>query len=229
MPACAIGSNGLWPTLYLSTTQLSPLALGVNNQNNPVPQSHTTFAYAPSGSLPATFQTSYGPFASGGIASVSATDPGVLGTIQLPTGYLNTIGRSIRLSGKIIGGVTTTGTLEIVIGTSWPGGVTAGAPKKLCDIVNTAATFTTATVAIPFTCTLTTNAVGTTAAGSLQADGWATASAAAVAALSWADNSQAAVTSVGLFAQDALYIYVIPTAEAFTAAQLMSLNVETLQ
>lgn len=229
MPACAIGSNGQWPLIYVTTTALSPLALGVTNQNNPVPQSHTTFAYQPTGSLPTTLQQNYGPFASGAVASATATDVTVLGTVELPTGYLNQIGRTVRLTGKIVGGVTTTGTLEIIVGTSWPGGATAGLPKTLCDIVNTGATFTTATVAIPFSCTLTTNAVGATAVGSLQADGWATAGAAGVLGVAWTDNSQSAVGSVGLFSQNEVSVFVKPATEAFTAAQLMDLHVETVQ
>jgi hypothetical protein len=229
MPACAIGANGVWTAIYTTTTQLSPLALGVTNQNNPVPQSHTTFAYSPSGSLPTTFQTNYGPFASGAVSSATAGDVTVLGTIQLPTGYLNYIGRTVRFYGKIVLGATSTGTTEIILATSWAGGATAGLPKTICDIVDTGAVLATANYAIPFSCTWTTNAVGTTAVGSIQADGRAIASTTATLGLAWGDNSQSAVGSVGLFSQDSVYVYLKPATEAATAVQLMDFHVETLQ
>jgi len=231
IPACAIGSAGQWATANTTTTLLSPLALGVTLQNNPVPQSHTAFAYAPTSALSALspFQTSYGPFASGTIASATAAQNAPLGTIELPAGYLNTIGRSVRLTGKIVGGATSTGTLEIVVGAVWAGGVTAGAPVTVCDIVNTGAALGSATYAVPFSCTLTTNAVGATAVGSLQANGSAIASTGAVLGVAWGDNSTSAVGSLGLFAQNALTVYIKPATAAFTAARLMSLNVETIQ
>jgi hypothetical protein len=179
--------------------------------------------------LPVPFQNNYGPFGSGTVSSATAADVTVLGTAQFPAGYLNVIGRTVRVSGKIIGGATTTGTLAIYAGLSWAGGVTAGLPITVCDIVNTNVTLTTATVAVPFSCTMTTNAVGATAVGSLQADGFAIASAAATNGVVWADNSTSAAGSLGLFSQDSLYIYIIPATEALTAARLMDLHIETIQ
>ena len=228
VPACAIGSNGVFLAPPLTTGLLSPSAIvQVTNVNNPVMQGHTTFAYQPSAVPSPGFQTEFGPF--GTALTATASDKTQLGAVNLPAGYLNSIGRTLRIKGKIKGGVTTTGYLNIVAGLMWAGGGTAGAPVTACTIVDSAATFTTGTVAIPFECTLDTNAVGATAVGSATASGWAIAGAAAVLGVAWTDNSTAAVGSLGLFAQDTLMIYVIPTTEDVTTAQLIQLTLETLQ
>jgi len=228
MNACAIGATGVWPTLYVSTGQLSPVALGVTNVNNPVPQSHTTFAYEPTGVPPVPFQTNFGPFGSGTIASATAGDTTVLGTVQLPTGYLNQIGRTIRLTGKIVGGATATGTMVVNAGMVWAAGVTAGAPTAVC-IDTTTSALGTQNYTIPFSCTFTTNAVGATAVGSIQADSWLIAAGPSTTNIVGADTGAAAVGSLGLFSQDAVYIYLTPGTEAFTAARLMDLHIETVQ
>jgi hypothetical protein len=228
IPACAIGSNGVWPTLYVSTTALSPAAIGVTNTNNPVPQSHTTFGYQPSGSQSYGFQTNYGPFGTGTISSATAGDTTVLGSVQLPAGYLNYIGRTVRFTGKIIGGATATGTLAINVGVVWAGGVTAGAPVAVC-IPTTTSVLGTQTYTIPFSCTMTTNAVGATAVGSVQADSWFIAAAAGTTNIVGSDTGTAAVGSLGLFSQDTVYVYLTPATEAITAARLMDLHIESIQ
>lgn len=229
MPACAMNSGGTWSAAYLTTTALSPVALGVTNTDNPVPQSHTTFAYEPTAGFPVPFQTHYGPFGSGTIASATAADVTMLGTVQLPAGYLNQIGRTIRLTGKIVGGDTATGTMSILIGLGWVAGDTAGLPVTVCNPVSLSV-LGTQNYSFSFSCTLTTNAVGATAIGSLQPDSWFIAGGAAGTTNVVAGEASAtAVGSLGLFAQDTLDIYITPATEPLTAARLMDLSVETLQ
>jgi len=227
--ACAIGSNGVWPTLYVSTTALSPSPIiQVTNKNNPVFQSHTTFAYQPTGSLPSPFQTAYGPF--GTALTATAGDVTVLGSFDLPLGFLNTIGRTIRITGIITGSNTATGYLKLYGAISWTGGATAGLPVSVTTLVNTAGTSTgTAAFNDSFSMTLQTQAVGTTAVGSIQANSWQCMEQATYASLCTSDMATAATGSLGLFAQDTFYIYINPTAESPTVVQLLALNIEVLQ
>lgn len=230
IPACALTSAGTWSPTFATTTTQVPLALGVTNQNNPVPQGHTTFGYQPAGISPApSFQSHYGPFGSGTIASATQADVTVLGTVNLPTGYLNQIGRTVRISGKIVGGATASGTLAVLVGLGWAGGLTAGAPIPVCNIVSSSL-LGTQNYTVPFVCTWTTNAVGTTAVGTLQTDSYFIAGGTAgTTNIVASDANLSAVGSLGLFAQDSVYVYITPGASAITAARLMDLSIETLQ
>lgn len=230
MPACAIGSAGLWPALYLTTGDLSPVALGVTNVNNPVPQGHTTFGYQPSGSPGTVFQTNYGPFGTGAIASATAADVTILGSVNLPTGYLNTIGRTVRFSGKIKLTAGASSTLSIQTGMVWAAGVVAGLPTTVCNSVSGVVFATQPYTDVNFTCTMTTNAVGATAVGTIQPESNFLASYAAGTVVPVAaDTSAVAITALGLFSQDTISFWVVPSVAADTTVQLMSLHVETLQ
>jgi len=194
-----------------------------------MPQGHTTFSYQPTGSLPQPFQTSFGPFPAFG--ALTSGQIAVLGTVSLPTGYLNVIGRSIRVTGKIALTTLNTATLPyITIGLGWVGGLTAGAPVSVCALVPAAAG-STATANQTFSCTITTNAVGATAIASAMTNGYELLVAAAGGALTGAtiDTGTAAIGSLGFFAQDTLYITYTSTTNSTGGEQLLALNVETLQ
>lgn len=232
MPACAIGSNGQWPTAPTTTTTLRPqpqTSLTVNLAN-PLPQGHTTFAYEPTGTVvPVPFQTHYGPFPAYG--SLSAGNIAVLGSVNLPTGFLNTIGRTIRLTGKITSGSMNTATLPTLnVRVDWVGGTTAGAGVNTCAFEGVAVG-ATKTYQIPFNCTLVTNAVGATAIGTLMPDGYMALQAQDISAngIIYADSNTAAVGSLGLFAQDTLNVLYTSTTNTTAAPQLLDLNVEVLQ
>lgn len=228
--ACSLtATNATWGPTFTTTTAQAPLGLGVTNQDNPVPQSHTTFGYQASALPQQLFQTQYGPFGSGTVATATATDVTMLGTVQLPAGYLNAIGRTIRLTGKIDGAGTAGGTVELITALGWVGGDTAGLPVTVCDTVGFAV-LGTQTYTIPFSCTLITNAVGATAVGTLQPDSFLLAGGAAGTTNILATEASAgAIASLGLFAQDSLNIYLKPATHDMTAVRLMDLHVETLQ
>ena len=231
MPACAMGSNGGWiappvtTTILKPNTQTSPTV----NVNQPLSQSHTTFAYAPTGGLPVPFQTHYGPFPAYG--ALTAGQVANLGTVNLPAGYLNVIGRTIRISGKIALTTLNTATLPyITIGLGWVGGLTAGAPIAVCSLVPAAAG-ATATANETFSCTITTNAVGATAVATAMTNGYELLAAAAGGALTGAtvDTGTAAIGSLGFFAQDTLFITFTSTTNVVAGEQLLDLHVETMQ
>lgn len=230
VPACAIGAAGTWPAIYLNTTTLSPVALGVTNTNNPVPQGHTTFSYQPTGQNPYPFQTSYGPFGTGTIASATASEITPLGTFELPAGYLNQIGRTVRVTGKISLTAGASSTLGIFVENTWPGGGTGGQGSAVCNTVS-GFVFPTAASVIDFLCTFTTNAVGSTAVGSLMPESWFlgnTAAGTGTTSPAGVEKSAAAVGSLGLFAQDQFTVYITPLVAADTLVQLQSLHIETL-
>jgi hypothetical protein len=228
--ACAIGSNGQWSATFVTTTMLAPGALGVTNTNNPVPQSATTFAYQPSGFNPQTFRTNYGPFGTGAVASATASDLTPIGSFNLPAGFMNVIGRTIRVSGRILLTAGASSTLSIQLMTGWAGGVTAGLPVAVCNAVSGFVFATHAYTDTNFTCTMTVNAVGTTAVGSIMPESSFIASYAAGTLIPvGADTANAAVGSLGLFSQQWFNIAVEPLVAADTTVQLQSLHIEVLQ
>jgi len=95
-PVCAIGANATM-TAPVVTTSLIPQSGGIAAAYNPNPQSHTTFAYRPSQRPGYQFQTNYGPFVA--CPAVTAGQLCVVGTIQLPTGFLQALGIG-RTTGK---------------------------------------------------------------------------------------------------------------------------------
>lgn len=230
-PACAIGAAGTWATTFTTTTNLVPVALGVTATNNPVTQGHTLFGYQPSGTPGYGFQTNYGPFGSGTIASATASAVTPLGSFNLPTGYQNLIGRTIRVTGKINLTAGASSTLGIYIGTVWAGGVTAGLPVTVCNPISGFVWATAAAVA-NFSCTMTTNAIGATAIGTIQPESWFlgnTAAGTGTTSPSATEKSAVAVTALGLFSQNQYTVYITPLVAADTSVQLMSLHIEVLQ
>lgn len=229
--ACALTSTGTWAATFVTTTNLAPVALGVTATNNPVPQGHTTFGYQPSGTPGTTFQTNFGPFGSGTIASATASAVTPLGSFNLPAGYQNVIGRTIRVTGKIQLTAGASSTLGIFLGTTWAGGVTAGLPITVCNPVS-GFVFATAASVVNFSCTMTTNAVGATAVGTIQPESWFlgnTAAGTGTTSPSATEKSAVAITALGLFAQNQYTVYITPLVAADTTVQLMSLHVEVIQ
>lgn len=229
-PACAIGAASTFPTLFVSTTSLRPeptTSLTVN-VNQILPQGHTTFAYQPTGTQAVPFQIHYGAFPAYG--SLTSGQYVIAGSVQLPTGYLNTIGRVIRVSGKLTLGSVNTATLpEITVSLSWAGGLTAGLPIPVCSYV-TAAIGATAAANATFSCTMTTNAVGATAVGAIMTDGTMSyAGTAGAAAAFTIDTGTAAIGSLGLFSQDTINVLYTSSTNTTAAPQLLDLHVETLQ
>jgi hypothetical protein len=230
MPACAIGANGTWTAIFTTTSTLRPNAQSPTvNLKLPFPQGHTTFAYVPMAQAPVPFQTHYGAFPAFGNTTAGQVD--VLGSFNLPAGYLNVIGRTLRVSGKITLGTVNTATLPTLsIAIAWAGGTTAGAPTNVC-VFSGPAVGSTVVYNMPFECTLTTNAVGTTAVGKLMPAGSASVQVPTGAAVGQAYTEQgvATVDTLGLFAQDTFYVVYTSTTNATSAPQLLDLHVETVQ
>jgi hypothetical protein len=237
MPACAMGSNGGWIAPPVTTTSLRPnatvttgaLASPTVNISATQPQGHTTFAYQPSAALPLPFQTHYGPFPAYGSTTSAQVD--TLGSINLPAGFLNTIGRTIRLKGKITTGSANTAALPTLTTlVSWVGGTTAGVGITTCSFEGVALG-ATKTYTGPFECTLNTNAVGATAVGSLMPSGFLSIQPSDITAVAqvYSDSNVAAVGSLGLFAQDTINLVYTSNTNTSAAPQLLSLDVEVLQ
>jgi hypothetical protein len=231
-PACAIGSNATFATAPTTTLNLRPnsSASPVVNLATPMPQGHTTFAYSPASGNPQVFQTNYGPFPQ--LGALTSGQIAYIGSVNLPTGFLNTIGRTVRLSGKIVLGTTNTATLPTLAAVlSWVGGDTAGVGITTCSFT-TAATGSTVAYNGEFVCTLTTNAVGATAVGSIMTGGNVTYQVQTGAAAGLGPNvdlNNAAVGSLGLFAQNTINLVYTSTTNATATEQLMDLHVEVLQ
>lgn len=221
-PTCAIGSAGVFPT-PTTTTALHPGY--VVNTYNPNTQGHTTFAYqlATKPSLSCgQVQTNYGPF----IASSGGTTGQieVLGTVQLPSGCINAIGKAIRVSGHITmtAGASETPVLKVQLGPTF----TTGTPTNICQFANTTA-LSAAVYSLNFTCTITTNATG--ASGTVVPGGMAVVAlgAGTTAGTSMPELGTAAITDK-LDTVNYLFVTYIPTSGTNTAAQLIDLHLEEI-
>ncbi len=227
VPACAIGSNGVWLAPPLTTTTLRPNGQSPTvNVYQTMPQGHTTFAYVPIGGIPQPFQTHFGPFPAFGSTTSGQID--VLGTVSLPTGFLNAIGKTVRVSGKITGGTVNTAVVPTVtVGLGWIAGLTAGATVPVCTLTGAAAG-ATADANFLFSCTLTTNAIGAT--GTIQPDGLLIVAPATGAALETVvDSSKAAIASLSLSTQNTLYVNFTSGSATTATLQLLDLHLEVLQ
>jgi len=238
MPACAIGSNGVFLAPPLTTTSLRPnatvsagaLSTPTVNISATQPQGHTTFAYQPTSSFPQVFQTHYGPFPAYGSTTSGQVD--TLGSINLPAGFLNTIGRTLKLRGKVSLGTVNTAALPTLTAVlSWAGGTTGGVGVTLCSFEGVAAG-ATKTYNGQFECNLDTNAVGATAIGTIMPGGYLLLQAQDVSANGlgpYVDSNTAAVGSLGLFAQDTINIVYTSNTNTTTAPVMLGLDVEVTQ
>lgn len=214
--ACAIGASAVFTTPS-TTTMLAPGQ--VTAVYRPNTQSHTTFAYAPTGAVPVLgFQTDYGPF----LATVggTTTQVQVLGTVPFPSATLNTIYRTLEVSGHITmtAGTSETPVLKLQLGPTW----TTGTPTDICIFKNTTA-LSAAVYSLNFTCTITTNATGTS--GTLMPDGMAVVAlgAGTTAGTAMPELGTAAITA-SLTGVNNLFITYIPTSGTDTAVQLLDLH-----
>lgn len=229
LPACAIGAGATFLTAPTTTTTLRPNAQTspTVNVNLPYAQGHTTFGYEPTGTLPLPFQTDYGPFTAFGSTTSGQVD--VIGGLNLPAGYLNQIGRAVRISGKIAATVNTAAVPTVTISLGWVAGTTAGAPVAVCT--NTGAAYgSSAAFNLTFDCTLTTNALGASAAtimtkGLMQYN----VAAGGAAGVTTIDTGTAAIASLGLSEQNTVYVSYTSGSGTSSAVQLLDLHFETLQ
>src|SRR5580658_5580559 len=234
VPACAMANTNFNQTASnafvskpATTFALYPLAGGVAAAYNPNFLSHTTFAYQPSALPSPGFQTEYGPFTA--TAALTAGQFGVLGTVPLPTGFLNTIGRTIELHGKFNYTPTTGGTVpEVLVEIGDITDFSTGTPKALCTEIEVHST-TTATYAVDFTCTLQTQAIGTTGTvqpGGFLVDGISTGATLAVSA----NEQDTGPITADVQDEDLLYVVFAQTSSAETTGpQLQKLDLKILQ
>ena len=238
MPACAMGANGGWIAPPLTTTSLRPnatvttgaLASPTVNISATQPQGHTTFSYQPTAAVPQPFQTHYGPFPAYGSTTSGQVD--TLGSINLPAGFLNVIGRTVRLRGKLsLGTVNTAALPTITVLLSWVAGTTAGVGVTTCSLEGVAAG-ATKTYNGQLDCELNTNAIGATAVGSIMPSGYLLLQAQDISAAGlgpYVDTNTAAVGSLGLFAQNTINIVYTSTTNTTTAPVLLGLDVDVIQ
>ena len=230
-PACAIGAAGQWTAIWVNTSIQKPAAATpVAASVNPPKQGHTTFAYMPIGGNPVPFQAHYGPFAamSGGTTTAQAA---YLGSVELPTGYLAYLGRSIRVSGKINGTINTATTPSILLKLGWATGTTTGAPVAVCTATSTTAYGGSAVYYHQFSCTMTTTTVAAGATSAIQStmNAFYTLAGGTTNGLVLGDVAAGPVGSLDLSRQNTLYVEYIGATNVTSSLQLMDLHVETLQ
>ena len=222
-PACAIGAAGVFPT---PTTTLKLHPGYVVATYNPNDLSHTTFAYQPSAKTPSscTPESNFGPFlaTSGGTTGQQE----VIGSVELATGCLNYIGRTIRITGKIAATIvsTETPTIKVMLGPTF----TTGTPTAICTLASTASMGGSVAVNGTFTCTITTNAIGATGTVMANAFGATQLQAGTTTASDvMVDTGTAAITD-SVSTQDTLYIVWVGATAGDSAVQLLQLTVEDL-
>jgi hypothetical protein len=225
-PACALtntaygqtGSNAFIPK-PLTTFALYPVAGGLANVYNPNIQNHTAFGYVPSRTPYLGFQTEYGPF--NAVPALTAGQLGVLGTVVLPTGYLNYVPKDIELRGRFNYTPTTGGTApEVLVEIGDVTDFSTGTPKALCTLLEVHTT-TTAAYSVDFTCTLQTQTTGTTGTiqpGGFLVDGLEAGTTLAIVA---PEQDTGAITA-DVQDQDLLYIVFSQTSSAETTGPTLA-------
>lgn len=162
---------------------------------------------------------SFPPFTA--LGTIATTNTGTLGIINLPAGFLNSLGRSIEVCGN--GNATnnaTPGTLTLATTLASIPGVTSITPFTAVSGTTTAS----AVVSFNFCVTYTTAATGAT--GTLEAHGWVSYGLAGTAVGTLSQDIIVAVSStVDLTKQDQLAITLTPTTAGITAGQLRQLSV----
>jgi hypothetical protein len=163
---------------------------------------------------------SFPPFTALGTIATTAT--GTLGAVNLPAGYLNTLGRSLMFCGN--GYATTNGTagtvtLKMTVA-SIPG-VTLITPFS---VISPSIAASAIQLPINFCVTITTAATGAT--GTLEVHGWVDYGVAGTVVSSPAQDIIFTVSStVDLTKQDQIAFTITPTTAGLTAAQLRQLTV----
>jgi hypothetical protein len=227
-PICAIGSNAtmLGPVV---TTALIPQAGGIANAANPNPQSHTTFAYRPSQRPGYGFQLNYGPFTA--CPALTAGQSCVVGTVQLPTGFLQGlgIGGTVRFTFDVTNTPSTGGTaqgIDVSIGDITD--FSTGVPLIICNGKGDITASGTAAIGFHEVCEWTVNAIGAT--GSIMPGGWAIEQVSALGTIGNPFIIPSAAVTADILDQDAVYFLYKQTsgAETTTPPQMQNLKIEIL-
>lgn len=208
---CAIGANATVTAVLTGTATIPAISTA-----------YPALYSSPNGPLQG-FQSVYGPQSS--LASVAAAATGTLGVVNLPTGFLNSLGRTVRICGTGYGSTNgTTGTLTVAETLASVPGVTSITPFTAVSGT------TTASAVVNFTfCTYWT-VTATGASGTLEAHGTVNFNLAGTAVSTSAqDLIVAASSTVDLTKQDQIAITLKPTTTATTTTQLRQLTVELLQ
>lgn len=216
--ACAIGSNAttLGP---VTTTSLAPGETA--NTYRPVMQSSSAWGYAKGSTPHPGFRNQFGPFIAS--STVAATEPQVLATVNVPSGFFSAVNKTVRISGKIAETMVNTATQPLVVrlGPAF----STGTPTAVCTVATTTA-LTTAAYGAYFECTLTTNAATTIMpSGFLITQltaGTTTASAVGV------DTGTAAISNSGLATASMIYITNTLGTAGASDQQILSLTIEQL-
>ena len=227
-PVCAIGSNAtmLGPVV---TTSLIPQSGGIAAAYNPNVQSHTVFAYAPSQRPGYQFQLNYGPFPI--CPALTAGQLCVVGTTELPTGFLQSlgIGGTIKFSFDVSATPSTGATahgIDVEIGDITD--FSTGTPKIVCTLLDVTASGTAA-IKYHEECTWTVNALGAT--GTIMPGGFGIEQVAAQGTIgnAYAEAGTAAITTDVLH-QDSVYFVYLQTsgADSTTPPHMLNLQIQVL-
>lgn len=234
-PACAVTN-----TIYNQTGSVATFAL-IEASTQPQPPgatittfttlqafdiSHTGYAYFPSNVPAPAYTTNQVAFAASTGTSASNWE---LGRAFLPPGFMNTIGKTVRVSGLITGTANTvpTVTIFVAMGPPW----TASVGAKVCTMVNTTAE-SAVVWNITFSCTITTQTVSIAAGtgGTVLGNGWFMQQfATGTTAGNLAVNNVVSPVTVNLFGGTEIEIILLPTSSTgITSPQLLQLSVEAL-
>lgn len=208
---CAIGSNAVITAVLTGTAT--------------IPAISSAFVTPQPTSVISAIPLSYPPFTN--VATISAAATGTLGEVNLPAGFLNTLGRTIEVCGTGFGTTNgTPGTLTVATTLASIPGVTSITPFTAVSGTTTAS----AVVNFTFCEWITTTAVGAT--GTLEMHGTVAYNLAGTAATTAAqDLIVAASSTVDLTKQDQLAITLKPTTTAIVSggAQLRQLTFQIIQ
>lgn len=233
-PACAIGSNAQVTAITVNTAPLALQAGVISSTADYVgnTNAHTTYTWGPSGKagIPG-LVTSSSPFPTG--AAANTTVPSVIGTLTLPAGFMNYLGKTIKICGhatQAANGSTSTVT-SIHFWWDAPGSNAAGVPDDVGGPVITNTLVTANADQWDFCQSIRTTALDTgTNNGSLQAvNGYLTESygAAGVAPGTAPNTSAAAVASLNLRGLARIHVvYLHTTGQDANGVKLQNLTVE---
>ena len=167
---------------------------------------------------------SYPPFPA--LASVAASATGILGQVNFPAGFLNVLGRTVRIKGMEYATTNATaGTLGFVQKVNSVPGVTSTTTYTATSGTTPAAA---TVVSFIFEVLYVTASVGT--AGTLEVHGTVAFNIAGTAVTSPVqDIVIAASAAVNLTVQDQLQVCLVPVTTALTTTQLRQLTIEVIQ
>ena len=173
---------------------------------------------------PQAFRASWQPLADQGIVATTATASVAL--VQLPAGYLNYVGRSVRLTGTVVATTNaTSGTLALKLLLHSVYGVTSITPFTS---ITTAQGASALSINLEYTIEITVTKAGT--AGTLECHGrmfYNVAGTTGVGTISM-DLIHAASSTVDLTKQDCLEVTVTPTTTGTTALVGRQLEIEPI-